>query len=113
MENKLEKSVVSLHVDLDETKTPEALAWEAPDSGIQGLKSCDGAMLSFWDSKTTSSYRIDLWTKKMRVDDMQQFIFENMMSMADMLEKATSDKDSAKELRDFSTELIRKIRAKN
>ena len=110
---KLHNSKITLHVELDETKTPETLAWEAPDSGVEGLKSCDGALLTFWDSKTTSSYRIDLWTKKMRIDDMQRFIYENLMSMADTLERATSDAESAKELRNFSNDLIKKIRARN
>lgn len=109
-ENKLHNSTITLHVGLDENKTPETLAWEATDSGIKGLKSCEAALLTFWDAKTTSSYRIDLWSKKMRMDDMQQFVYENLMSMADTLEKATSDKESAKELRDFSNNLIAKIR---
>jgi gliding motility-associated protein GldC len=109
----LHKSKITLHVELDETKTPEIMGWEAPDSGVEGMKTCDGAFLTFWDSKTTSSYRIDLWTKKMRVDDMQRFIYENLMSMADTLERATSDKESAKELRTFSNDLIKKIRERN
>lgn len=100
MENKIAKrSEIKFTVSLDDNKHPVGIEWEATDSGMEGAKPCESIMLSIWDSSVKSSYRIDLWTDKMVVDDMKRFMYETLATMADTYERATSDSEAAAELR--------------
>ncbi|MBK5286218.1 MAG: gliding motility protein GldC, partial [Bacteroidia bacterium] len=58
-------------------------------------------LLSIWDKKDQTSLRIDLWTKDMLVDEMKQFFYETLVTMAGTYEKATSDKELATEMKKF------------
>lgn len=109
MEDKIARqSDIKFTVSLDENKHPVTIEWEASDSGIEGAKRCESIMLSIWDSSVKSSYRIDLWTDKMIVDDMKRFMYETLATMADTYERATSDSESASELRIFSEKFAKK-----
>ena len=109
MSDKIAKqSDIKFTISLDENKHPVNIEWEATDSGMEGKKSCESVMLSIWDSSVKSSYRIDLWTDKMIVDDMKRFVYETLATMADTYERATSDKEAADELRSFSEKFAEK-----
>lgn len=110
MNNKVVKqSEIKFTVSLDENKHPVNIEWEATDSGIEGSKQCESIILSIWDAAVKSSYRIDLWTDKMMVDDMKRFMYETLATMADTYERATNDKESANEMRAFSQKFADKI----
>jgi gliding motility-associated protein GldC len=96
------KSEIKFIVTLDEEKIPESIDWSASDSGIAGVKPCHATMMSIWDPKENTTLRIDLWTKEMMVDDMKRFFYENFMTMADTYMRATNDKESADDIRNFA-----------
>lgn len=95
-------SEINFTVNLDKEKLPVSMEWKASDSGQDTSEACKGLMISIWDPKAKSSLRIDLWTKDMLVDEMKQFFYETIASMADTYERATADKEVAGEMRDFS-----------
>ena len=66
------QSEIKINIDLDSNNIPERLQWEASDGG-QELSECKAAFLSFWDTKSKETLRIDLWTKEMRTDEMKHF----------------------------------------
>lgn len=101
-------SNISVKIDLDENKVPEKMTWEAPDSGVNKADT-KAAIVSFWDEKTQETLRIDLWTKEMPVDQMKKFVHQNIMALADTLERAANEKDTAHELRTFAAELGEKM----
>lgn len=103
------ESVIKINVGLDENAHPEKLRWEAPDSGVEGLKESSAFMLMLWDPEQKNTLRIDLWTGKMTVEEMQFFMYESLASMADTYEKATSDSLNAKSLRDFARDFGKKL----
>ncbi len=103
----MKKSEIKFTITLDETKQPVAIDWEAQDSGMSGVKSARSLMISLWDDKEKSTLRIDLWTKDMRVDDMQRFFYESLISMADTYHRATHDENHPKELRDFAEKFMK------
>ena len=110
MDKKIAKrSEIKFTVSLDEDKHPVAIEWDATDSGMERAKKCESIMLSIWDASVKSSYRIDLWTDKMIVDDMKRFMYETLTTMADTYEKATSDNENAAELRAFSQKFADKV----
>ena len=65
--------------------------------------------MSIWDEKTKETLRIDLWTKDMRVDEMKHFFHQTLVSMADTLERATSEDKMAADMRDFCHHFAEKL----
>ena len=94
-----EQSEIRIKIELDENRVPEELSWEASDTGDQG--DCDAVFMSIWDKKELNTMRIDLWTKQMQVDAMKQFVFQNIMTLADTFERATSESEMATDMREF------------
>lgn len=101
-------SNISVKIDLDENKVPEKMTWEAPDSGVSKADT-KAAIVSFWDEKAQETLRIDLWTKEMPVDQMKKFVHQNIMALADTLERAANEKERAQELREYAMELGEKM----
>lgn len=100
----MKKSEIKFTVTLDDHNHPQAITWNAEDSGVEGDKPCKSIMLSLWDEKEQSTMRIDLWTKEMMVEEMQHFFYETFMSMADTYARATNDDPLTKNIRDFATQ---------
>lgn len=94
-------STIAVHVSMDEQNIPSKMEWEASDSGMDKSE-CKAFMMTVWDPKEESALRIDLWTKEMRVDEMNMFFYQNFATMADTFERATNNKELAEEIRDFA-----------
>jgi len=93
-------SNITIQVGLDENNIPEQLRWEASDTGEKATEA-KAILMSIWDEKAKETLRIDLWTKEMRVDEMKRFFHQTLISMADTLERATSEDKMAADMRDF------------
>lgn len=100
----MKTSEIRLSVTVDEQHIPEAIDWEATESGMPGKRPCKATLLSLWDPKEQTTMRIDLWTKDMPVEEMKRFFFENFASLADTYQRATDDVEGAKLIRRFSDE---------
>jgi len=102
-------STIELDVVLDENKVPEKIYWKATEGGVDKALEAKAFMLSIWDLNENAAMRIDLWTKKMMVDDMNEFFFQTLMTMADTYERATTQKKLAEEIRAFSLSFKKKM----
>lgn len=87
---------------------PNEIKWHAPDGGVDDLKEAKGMLLGLWDGGEKSALRIDLWTKKMMVDEMNDFFYQSLMGMADTYNRATKNGALAKELQDFAKGFYKK-----
>ena len=101
-------SEISLQIELDENRVPEKINWTAPDSGVDHSET-KATMLSVWDEKAQETLRIDLWTKEMPVDQMKKYVHQNLLALADTLEKAANEGERAKELRHYAVEMGEKL----
>lgn len=95
----MKTSEIKITVAVDDDHIPEAISWEATDSGMNGSRPCGATLFSLWDPNDHTTLRIDLWTKEMPIDDMKRFFYENMASMADTYMRATNDEDGARVIR--------------
>lgn len=102
-------STISIDVSLDQDKIPERLSWSATQSSAEDAQDAKAMMLSFWDGKEKAAMRIDLWTKDMMVDEMGDFVYQNMMSMADNFERATRQTDLARDMKIFAKAFLKKF----
>lgn len=103
------KSTITIDVELDESRTPENIAWTATDSSMENARKAKAMMLSFWDGAEKTSLRIDLWTKEMMVDEMADFFYQSIMAMADTLDRATRQKELAEEMKTFGRDFMKKF----
>ncbi len=92
---------ILIKVKVDENNVPEKILWNAEGTKDEST-SAKAMLLSLWDEKEQNTFKIDLWTKNMQVDEMQKFYFQTFITMADSLEKSTGEDGLADALRDFA-----------
>lgn len=105
-------SSIQIQVALDENKVPESIEWTASDSTADRMNKAKAMMVAFWDGADKTALRIDLWTKEMMVDEMADFFYQTMMTMADTYQRATPYVDQANDLRAFATDFYKKFEEK-
>ncbi len=106
------QSSIVIDVHTDENKVPEAISWTASQTTIETAQKAKAMMLSFWDGAEKTALRIDLWTKDMMVDEMADFFYQTMITMADTYGRATNHKDMVEEMKKFASDFLNKFREK-
>jgi len=94
-------STIRLDVSTDDDGVT-GIRWEADDSPEAGPQDAQAMILALWDATARNALRIDLWTQDMTVDDMNDFVFQTLMSLADSYRSATSDVALTGELKLFA-----------
>jgi gliding motility-associated protein GldC len=102
-------SEIVFQISLDEQNIPEQIQWKATDMDGDKLNDCKSIMLSIWDHQENNTLRIDLWTKDMRVDEMDQHFFQTLMTMAESYQRATKYSFITDEMKKFCNGLAQKI----
>ena len=105
------KSSITIDVELDSERVPSNIRWQATESTANEPQNAKAMMLSFWDAADKSALRIDLWTQKMMVDEMADFYYQMLMSMADTFKRATQYQDMSDDMKKFAKEFFDKFRA--
>jgi gliding motility-associated protein GldC len=106
----MKKSTITIDVTTDDNKVPGEISWSATDTGSENAQKARAMMISFWDGAEKAALRIDLWTKEMMVDEMADFFYQTLMTMADTYGRATQYKDDAEEMKTFAKSFYEKFR---
>lgn len=106
----MSESAIHIKVSLDDNKMPSDIIWSAPDNSLENTKKAKAFLLSIWDGRDKAALRIDLWTKDMMIDEMEDFFYQTLMTMADTYQRATRHSDMAAELKEFAKEFYQKSR---
>jgi gliding motility-associated protein GldC len=104
------QSTISIDVTLDDQKIPHQILWNASQSSSEEKQDAKAIMISFWDGKERAALRIDLWTKEMMVDEMADFYYQTMMTMADTFDRATHQQELVGEMKDFAKQFYNKFK---
>jgi gliding motility-associated protein GldC len=104
------KSTISIDVLMDESRVPESINWRATDSTADMDQNAKAMMISFWDGADKSALRIDLWTKDMMVDEMADFYYQTLMTMADSFQRATNNAALSGDMKAFAKTLMQKFK---
>ncbi|MDX1671317.1 MAG: gliding motility protein GldC [Balneolaceae bacterium] len=107
----VKKKDISITVELDENNVPTAIEWNADDLE-KDIAHCRAMLLSMWDHEGKDTLRLDLWTKKMTVDEMKIFFYQTLVTMADTFEQSTSEEGMAEDMRDFCNYFANKMEIK-
>jgi gliding motility-associated protein GldC len=108
----MNENSIQIRVLLDENKMPSDISWSAPDNSPENTRKAKAFLLSLWDGSDKAALRIDLWTKDMMIDEMEDFFYQTLMTMADTYKKATRHDDLAFEMKSFAKSFLQKSRAK-
>lgn len=84
------------------------IAWEADDAPEPGVQHANAMLLALWDPDKRNALRIDLWTEKMTVEDMNDFFFQTLLTLADTYVSATGDKALMGEIKLFARDFAEK-----
>jgi gliding motility-associated protein GldC len=104
------QSTITIDVNLDEQKIPHQILWNATQSNSEAKQEAKAMMVSFWDGKERAALRIDLWTKEMMVDEMADFYYQTMMTMADTFDRATHQEELVNEMKSFAKTFYTKFK---
>ena len=94
------KSEIKINVGLDENRVPEQIHWSADDGNIENMEA-KALLVSVWDSQHKDTFKINLWTKEMPVNEMKQFFHQTLLSMQQTYQTATGDDKMAATMQDF------------
>ena len=108
----MNQSSIKIDVLLDPDKIPEQIHWQASDSTADMMQKAKAMSIAFWDGADKTALRIDLWTKDMMVDEMADFFYQTMMTMADTYGRATNYKEQVEEMKTFAKAFYENFRAR-
>ena len=106
----MNKSTISIDVLLDAQKVPQQIQWSATDSSAEMKQTAKAMCIAFWDGAEKTALRIDLWTKEMMVDEMADFYYQMMMTMADTFHRATHQQELTDDMKAFAKTFYDKFR---
>ena len=106
----MRQSTITIDVTLDEKNIPDQILWKATDSTADAGQKARAMMLSFWDGADKSALRMDLWTKEMMVDEMADFYYQTIMTMADSFSRATHQAELVDMMKNFAKDFYGKFR---
>ena len=106
----MNQSTITIDVVLDKDKVPEQINWRASDSTADTSQKSRAMMLSFWDGADKTAMRIDLWTKDMMVDEIADFFYQTIVTMADTFNRATQNAELVNDMKTFAKDFYKKFR---
>lgn len=99
---------IQLRIQLDDKSVPVSIQWRATD-GPQEYQACDAVLLSIWDPKARSTLSFDLWTSGLTVDEMNFFVLERLLKLAQTHRNSTNGSEISEMIREFSQRLAGKL----
>jgi gliding motility-associated protein GldC len=85
------KSEIHFDVELDNSRIPEKIFWDATENPNEGLNESKAISISVWDHMQRGLLGINLWTKDMPVDEMNHFSVDIVGNVAQMIKDSTND----------------------
>jgi len=105
-------STIQIEVKTDEQNIAEEINWESSASPTDAPLQSKAMLLAFWDANDQQALKLDLWTKSMMVDEMTDFYFQTLVTMADTYQRATKYDDMADSLKQFAHSFYKTFRDK-
>ncbi len=106
----MKRSEIKFIVTLDKENIPEKIEWNADDNISDGLLETKSISLSLWDEDKNNTLRIDLWTKKMKTNDMKKFYIDCLGGLSQSILNSTGDEFMSKETNKLCEKLIEHIK---
>jgi len=103
-----ETADIHVRVQRDAANDIDSIRWSATDAPMPGPQEAKAMVLALWDAEARTSLRIDLWTKDMTVEDMNDFFFQMLLTLGDSYRNATNNEDVMADIKGFAREFAEK-----
>jgi gliding motility-associated protein GldC len=97
----MQEKEIKIKVVLDDRNTPESIFWQADDQPGTERIACKAFLLSLFDKEHLDTFKLDLWTKDLQVNEMDKFMFQTLRGLVDTYYKATNNGELSNELQRF------------
>ncbi|MEX2503138.1 MAG: hypothetical protein WD336_12240 [Trueperaceae bacterium] len=84
------------------------IRWQADDAPEPEEQRAEAMLLALWDAHARNAMRIDLWTQNMTIEDMNDFFFQTLLTMADTYGRANGDAEIAGDIKLFARDFAEK-----
>ena len=103
MKQTIEKtSDITLRISLDKDNIPAKIEWQAQDSpDTPDFKEAKAMLLSVFDMDYKDTYKIDLWTNELQINEMNKFMYQTLRGLADTFYRSTNNTELANDMRKF------------
>lgn len=102
----MNKSKIEISIYTDDNNIPEKILWKHNQSKTLNTKSI---IMSIWDEKTKKIFKIDVWTKNMKIEDMKIFFYQIFLCISDTYIKATLDDKIGNEIKKFAIQFAKNV----
>lgn len=93
---------INIRVGLNEQRMPTKIDWEASNNpNGDGPQPCKAMLLSMFDEQTKDTLRVDLWTTKMQVVEMDRFFYQTLRGLAETYFRSTQNQKLAADMQQF------------
>lgn len=101
----MKKSELKFTVELDNANVPEKITWTADDKPAGYPDTTNAMALSLWDEGNNSIFKMDLWTKDLKVGEMKRFFVQSIAGLNESVMQATNDDILYQKVKQFCDEL--------
>ncbi len=95
---------INFQLIFDENKVPVKIEWLASNDIPENIE-LKSLFIAGWEEQSKSTATFSIWTKEMRIDEMQQLFIQSLMTMADSFQKATGDDKIVDQMKGFVSSL--------
>lgn len=106
----MKKSEIKFQIKLDENRTPKKIYWNATENLKKNIRETKSISISLWDNNNKNTLRIDLWTKKMSINEMKKFYIDTIGGLSQSILNSTGDKYIFQETNKLCNKLIKYLK---
>ncbi len=99
----MRKVKISIEVLLDDKNIPQEINWSSDDPPSNGQPAPSKAFfLSIFDKEKLETLKIDLWTTKFEIGEMNRMMYHTLRGMSDSYHQATSNVEMSNDMARFT-----------
>lgn len=84
------KKQIEFKISFDKDNIPEEIVWQANEDMNENV-TLKSLFIAGWEEQSKSTATFNIWTKEMRVDEMQHLFVQSLLTLSSGFEKATGE----------------------
>lgn len=101
------KKQIEFEISFDENNVPEEITWQANEDMNENV-TLKSLFIAGWEEQSKSTATFNIWTKEMRVDEMQHLFVQSLLTLSSGFERATGEKGIVEKMKKFCEDLPNK-----
>ena len=100
----MNKKRIQFTLTFDENNIPEQIVWKKNEDMPEQIE-LKSLFIAGWEEQAKSTASFNIWTKEMRVDEMQQLYIQSLLTLSKGFEQATGDQNIVQQMKTFCENL--------